>query len=82
MAESFAMQRLNELEKELGKGPTFTRTERDLVLKHGVPAWVILGSKLAKGEVAERCSKAIKALEKLHADTLPVLPAIVRPSFE
>lgn len=75
---SFAMQRLDELERALGKGPTFTPTERNLVLKHGVCPWLIVGSKVAKGAAGERCTKAIEALSKLYDDVQLALPEALR----
>lgn len=73
------MQKLDELERALGKGATFTPTERNLVLKHGVPSWLVLGSKMAAGPVADRCGRAIEHLSKLYDDVQPALPEVVRP---
>ncbi|HEU4619522.1 MAG TPA: hypothetical protein VFV10_15905 [Gammaproteobacteria bacterium] len=78
MAESTAMQKLDELERTLGKGATFTPTERNLVLKHGVPSWLVLGSKMAAGPVADRCSRAIDHLSRLYDDVQPALPDVLR----
>lgn len=79
MAErSFAMVRLDEIERALGKGPTFTPTERNLVLKHGVPPWLIVGQKVAKGAAADRCTKAIEAITKLYDDVQLALPEALR----
>lgn len=74
VAESLALQKLAELERVLGKGPTFTPTERNLVLKHGVPPWLVLGAKLGSGAVAERCNRAIDHLSKLYDDVRAALP--------
>lgn len=66
-------QQLDELDRRLGKGSTLSMSERALVLKHGVPAWLLVGQRLGKGEIADRCGRAIAALEALHRHVEPLL---------
>jgi hypothetical protein len=76
---SLIEQKLRDLEKILGKGESFSPTERNLVLRHGCPPWLVLGSKFAKGKLAERCENALEALSKLYDDVIPALPELLRP---
>lgn len=62
-------QRWYALEREFGRGETFSQAERSLVLRKVVPAWVLLGCRNARTpELVERCQKAAKYLERLYKD--------------
>lgn len=62
---------LNKLERKYGKGPTYGRGDRDLILKHGVPEWLVRCRLLLSGEAAARADRAIKQLEALHKEVFP-----------
>ena len=75
---SLAMRQLSELERHLGKGQTFTPKEQASVLKHGAPAWLVMGSKFGKGELSDRCDKAIAHLSGLYDQVQLALPEPLR----
>jgi hypothetical protein len=73
-------EKLRELERVLGKGPTLTPKEIGRVLRGGVPAWLLVAPKvLPQGELADRCVKAAEHLEGLYEQVVPALPECLRP---
>jgi hypothetical protein len=57
-------RRLDVLEKKYGKGATYGRGEQELILD-GVPEWLFRGRLLLKGDLRDRCDKAIRSLREL-----------------
>jgi hypothetical protein len=69
------MQQLDALDRRLGKGATLSVTERALVLKDGVPAWLLVGQRLGSPELADKCGRAIAALGSLRRQVEPLMGA-------
>ena len=71
-------QRLDALDRRLGKGATFDRQVRDLILDGVVPWRIALGCRVLKGEALKVYQKALTRLvelEKLHGREIDGLPA-------
>lgn len=71
------MRKLDELDRVLGKGQTLSPKEIKLVLAHGVPAWLIVGSKVG-GPVAGQCARQVEALAALYDSVQLSLPEVLR----
>ena len=76
---SLAMAKLDALEKALGKGETFDIRTRNLILKHGVPAWLLVAVRvLPAGPVKGQCEAMIETLRALHGSVEASLPEVLR----
>ena len=80
MAErSLASQKLDALEKALGKGETFDLRTRTLILKNGVPAWLLVAIRvLPAGPVRGQCEAMVETLRALHGSVEASLPEVLR----
>lgn len=58
--------KLDALEKRFGRGQTYGRQERALILDHGVPEWLVRGRRFLKGASSEDCDRMIRGLLALR----------------
>lgn len=61
------MDRLDELERKLGKGPTFSRTDFALMLKPGAPAWLVYTARYGEGRDRADADRLVGELVALRA---------------
>lgn len=57
-----------KMQRDFGKGETYSLAARELIRKRIVPEWVFRGLVFSDGEKAIRCEKAVLALERLFRD--------------
>jgi hypothetical protein len=64
VAETLSLrQQIDELDRRLGKGRTYSAEERNLILDRIVPERVIRGARFGSPALRERCTKLVDALK-------------------
>lgn len=61
-------EQCDDLERRLGKGATFSPGDRRLILEGVVPARVLLGARVLKGEARATYQKAYERLVELEKE--------------
>lgn len=62
--------KLEHLSKLLGRGVSYSQSEREAILSGSTPEWILRGTRL-KGELGERCRKAAEHLQDLFTKVWP-----------
>lgn len=69
-------RRMDAIDRAFGRGETLAPADRERILEGVLPAWLLAGRAGLKGELQQRCGKAVDALLELHKGVSVALKAI------